>query len=95
MQLDSKSRPGALKRALTAFALFPDMETRVVLIGGAAEAVELEEQVWEGLDEIAELEGVTLDELCTQVHLNYLRGVSFESGLRVYAINYFRELERA
>lgn len=93
MQLDSKSRPGNLKHALSTLALFPDLETRVVMVGGAAEMVELEEQVWQGLDEITDLEGVTLDELCTRVHLTYLRGVSLDSGLRVYAINYFRERE--
>lgn len=95
MQLDSKSRPGNLKHALATLALFPELETRVVLIGGVAEMVELEEQVWQGLDEIADIEGVTLDELCTRIHVGYLRGVSLESGLRVFAINYFREFERA
>lgn len=95
MQLDSKSRPSSLKHALATLALFPELEARLVRIGATAEMVELEEQVWRGLEEIAALEGMSLDELCTLVHLSYLRGMSLDTGLRVYAINYYRELERA
>ena len=77
-------------------APFAVVATQIVQVSGAAvEVVELEEQVWRGLDEIAALEGITLDELCTLVHLTYLRGMSLDTGLRVYAVNYYRELERA
>lgn len=95
MQIDSKARPSSLKHALATLALYPELEARFVRIGAAVEVVELEEQVWRGLDEIAALEGITLDELCTLVHLTYLRGMSLDTGLRVYAVNYYRELERA
>ena len=63
--------------------------SRNVRIGTRRTSVRLEQEMWDALGEICRREGVTLNELCTDIAARQnARG--FTSKLRVFIMSYFR-----
>ena len=63
--------------------------SRNVTIAGHRTSVRLEDEIWEGLDEICRRESLSLAELCTMIERRR-RGASRTSAIRVFILTYFR-----
>ncbi len=62
-----------------------------VRIGDRRTSIRLDDEIWHALQEICAFEGLTMNELCTQIDAT--RGQrSLVSALRVHAVLYFRRL---
>lgn len=69
------------------------LESRNVTVGNKRTSMRLEPQMWDSLERIAQTEGVTLNNLCTQIDLR--RGeIGLTSATRVFIISYYRHLLR-
>jgi predicted DNA-binding ribbon-helix-helix protein len=60
-----------------------------ITVLGKRTSVRLEPAMWEALQEIAERENASLNDICAHVHNNRLES-SLTSALRVYILTYFR-----
>lgn len=60
-----------------------------ITVLGKRTSVRLEPAMWEALQEIAERENASLNDICAYVHNNRLES-SLTSALRVYILTYFR-----
>lgn len=60
-----------------------------ITVLGKRTSVRLEPAMWEALQEIAEKENSSLNDICTYVHHNRLES-SLTSALRVYILTYYR-----
>lgn len=60
-----------------------------ITVLGKRTSVRLEPAMWEALQEIAEKENSSLNDICAYVHHNRLES-SLTSALRVYILTYFR-----
>lgn len=69
------------------------LESRNVTVGNKRTSMRLEPQMWESLEKIARTEGVTINNLCTQIDLRR-RDVGLTSATRVFIISYYRHLVR-
>lgn len=69
------------------------LESRNVTVGGRRTSMRLEPQMWEALESIARGEGITLNNLCTQIDQRR-REVGLTSATRVFIISYYRQLVR-
>ena len=67
------------------------LESRNVTVGNKRTSMRLEQQMWTSLEKIARTEGVTINNLCTQIDLRR-RDVGLTSATRVFIICYFRHL---
>lgn len=69
------------------------LESRNVTVANKRTSMRLEPQMWESLERIARTEGVTINNLCTQIDLR--RGdIGLTSATRVFIISYYRHLVR-
>lgn len=57
-------------------------------------SVRLEPEMWSALHEIAKTEGITIHDVCTAVDDGKTDGESFSSSLRVFLLQYYREVAR-
>ena len=69
------------------------LESRNVTVGGRRTSMRLEPQMWDALESIARSEGMTLNNLCTQIDQRR-REIGLTSATRVFIISYFRQLVR-
>jgi len=71
------------------------MRKRSVRIAGHPTSVSIEPEFWQALKEIAEVRGISLNQLITEIdaaRAGGSRGLS--SALRVFILNYFRRPRR-
>ena len=61
-----------------------------VCIHGHRTSLRLESEIWDAIDEICQLEDVTVHELCTLIELRRT-GANRTSALRAFIVSYFRE----
>lgn len=59
-------------------------------VAGVAFDIEVEGYVADVLAEIAGREGKSIDDLCTEIHYHYTPGLPLSTGVRAYALNYYR-----
>lgn len=65
-------------------------ESRNIVVNGHRTSMRLESEFWDALQEICAREGMTVNQICTQVYRQ--RGkASLTAAIRVYVIAYFRE----
>ena len=70
-----------------------NLESRNVTVGGRRTSMRLEPQMWDALESIARREGMTLNNLCTQVDQRR-REIGPTSATRVFIVSYYRQLVR-
>lgn len=71
------------------------LESRNVTVGNKRTSMRLEPQMWNAIEEIAAREGVTINNLCTQIdkkRTDLAVTVGLTSATRVFIIAYFRRL---
>lgn len=69
------------------------LESRNLTVANKRTSMRLEPQMWDSLERIAKIEGVTINSLCTQI--DFRRGdVGLTSATRVFIISYYRHLVR-
>ena len=65
-------------------------ESRNIVVNGQRTSMRLEVEFWQALDVICERQGMTVNQICTQVGRR--RGTaSLTAAVRVYVITYFRD----
>lgn len=64
-----------------------------VRIAGRRTSVRLDSEIWEALQAICEIRGISIHDLCTEVE-GTRGGRSLVSALRVYAVLFFREMAK-
>lgn len=90
MQLQRKTCDFRLSPDLASLIQAPTNVCRTVAIDGTEFAVELEDSIWDSLDEIAQTQRRPLEALCADVLYGQLRGITLASALRVFVLNHFR-----
>ena len=65
--------------------------TRNIFLNGRRTSLRIEMPVWDGLDEIARREGMSINELCTHIDCNRPER-SLTASVRVYVLTYFRAM---
>lgn len=68
--------------------------SRSVSLGGRRIGVRLESSIWNGLIDIGERKGLSIDELCADID-GRRRGIPLATAIRVYVLDYFRADGRA
>jgi predicted DNA-binding ribbon-helix-helix protein len=71
------------------------LESRNVTVGNKRTSMRLEPQMWDAIEQIAVREGVTINNLCTQIdkrRADRSSPVGLTSATRVFIISYFRRL---
>ncbi|AWJ86542.1 hypothetical protein TSH58p_23990 (plasmid) [Azospirillum sp. TSH58] len=65
---------------------------RNVYVAGKRTSMRLESAFWEGLEDIARMESLTLGELCNRLaeRLGSVDASNLSSAVRVYVLEYFR-----
>lgn len=76
---------------LSSLAAPPMVVSRSVMVGGRRASLRLEVMIWDGLKEIAQRNGKTLESLCTEIYDNRTEGIPFATSVRVYVLNHFRK----
>jgi len=76
---------------LSSLAAPPTVVSRSVMVGGRRASLRLEATIWDGLKEIAQQEGKTLEALCAEIHESRTEGIPFATSVRVFVLNYFRD----
>jgi predicted DNA-binding ribbon-helix-helix protein len=66
--------------------------TRNIVIRGKRTSVRMEAAFWDGLAEIAQREGLALNDLCEQINDARLEGGNLTSAIRVFVQSYFAML---
>jgi len=66
--------------------------TRNIVIRGRRTSVRMEAAFWDGLAEIAQREGLTLNDLCEKIDDARLEGGNLTSAIRVFVQSYFAML---
>jgi|OM-RGC.v1.027190944 predicted DNA-binding ribbon-helix-helix protein len=69
------------------------LESRNVTVGSRRTSMRLEPQMWDALESIARLEGMTINNLCTQIDFRR-RKTGLTSATRVFIVSYYRHLVR-
>ncbi|WP_429225732.1 ribbon-helix-helix domain-containing protein [Inquilinus ginsengisoli] len=72
----------------------PTSRTRNVTIGGARSSIRLEDAFWDGLDEIIQREGVTLDQLITGIRRRLSPDANLSGAVRVFIQSYYYALSQ-
>jgi predicted DNA-binding ribbon-helix-helix protein len=70
------------------------LESRNVTVGGRRTSMRLEPQMWDAIETIARLEGMTLNSLCAEIDRRR-RDIGLTSATRVFIISYYRHLVRS
>ena len=68
------------------------LQSRNIRIHKRRTSVRLEPEMWNALNEIAELEGCSVHDLCGAVHDLKEMGSSFTAALRVFMMEYYRSV---
>ena len=68
------------------------LQSRNVRIHKRRTSVRLEPEMWNALNEIAELEGCSVHDLCGAVHDLKEKSASFTAALRVFMMEYYRSV---
>jgi predicted DNA-binding ribbon-helix-helix protein len=71
------------------------LESRNVTVGNKRTSMRLEPQMWDAIEQIAVREGVTINNLCTQIdkrRSDRTLPVGLTSATRIFIISYFRRL---
>ncbi|MCL2474132.1 MAG: ribbon-helix-helix domain-containing protein [Alphaproteobacteria bacterium] len=61
-----------------------------VIIESRRTSVRLEPEMWSGLGEISQREGLTVHKICTDVSQQKLKDTSLTAAIRVFIMSYFR-----
>lgn len=69
------------------------LESRNVTVGNRRTSMRLEPQMWDALESISRLEGMTINNLCAQIDLRR-RKAGLTSATRVFIVSYFRHMVR-
>lgn len=85
-----KQPPSPLELALDWVGASPGLVSRNVKIAGRRTSIRLALGMWEALKEIAAEEGLSLDELLTQVDTHRPRKVRLSNFVRTFALGYCR-----
>lgn len=75
---------------LSSLSAPPTVVSRSVTVAGRRASLRLEATIWDGLKEIAQTDGKTLNDLCSEIHEGRTDGIPFATSVRVYVLNYFR-----
>ena len=67
-----------------------EQESRNVVVNGHRTSMRLEKEFWGALQEICAREGMTVNQVCTQVS-RQKGSASLTAAIRVFVITYFRE----
>src|SRR3954452_807120 len=67
---------------------------KAVYLDKRKSSVRLEPVMWDALDDIARLEGISRPELIRRVDRGLGRNESLTAALRIYVVNYYRALSR-
>lgn len=70
------------------------LNTRNMKLAGHRTSLRLEPFMWDALEDISKREGVSINEICTQIHerINeYEEEVSLTSAIRVFIASYYRK----
>ncbi|MEQ9332937.1 MAG: ribbon-helix-helix domain-containing protein [Thalassobaculum sp.] len=70
------------------------LESRNVTVGGRRTSMRLEPQMWDAIETIAKLEGMSINRLCAEIDQRR-RDVGLTSATRVFIISYYRQLVRS
>lgn len=73
---------------------WPAMSVRVVPVGNGQRRVRLENAVWDGLDAIAQSEGLLTKQLCAKLDARRSESVALSSEIRSFVLDYFRRKDR-
>jgi predicted DNA-binding ribbon-helix-helix protein len=71
------------------------LQSKNVRIHDRRTSVRLEPAMWSALNEVAELEGCTIHEICGAVHDLKEKRTSFTAALRVFLMEYYRNVSRS
>ena len=63
---------------------------RNIRIHGRRTSIRLDEQMWQALNEIAEIENCNIHDLCSTVYDSKDRDTGFTAALRSFLMNYYR-----
>ncbi|WP_350186410.1 ribbon-helix-helix domain-containing protein [Thalassobaculum sp.] len=63
-------------------------------VGGRRTSMRLEPQMWDAIETIAKLEGMSINRLCAEIDQRR-RDVGLTSATRVFIISYYRQLVRS
>ncbi len=69
------------------------LESRNVTVGGRRTSMRLEPQMWDAIETIARLEGMTINRLCAEIDRRR-QDIGLTSATRVFIISYYRQLVR-
>ena len=69
----------------------PNRQRRNITLGQRRTSVSLEEQIWDGINDICRREAVSIDELCRAVEMRRVES-SMSSALRIFLLTYFRHV---
>lgn len=71
------------------------LQSRNVRIHGRRTSVRLEQEMWSALNEISALEHCTVHEICGAVNDRKGEGMSFTAALRVFLMEYYRNVGKS
>lgn len=63
--------------------------SRNIVIGGHRTSIRLEPELWEALKTVSQMEGQSVNELCSRIANNDWREGGFTSAVRVFVVKYF------
>ncbi|WP_247882324.1 ribbon-helix-helix domain-containing protein [Azospirillum sp. TSA2s] len=69
---------------------WPVMSVRIVPVEDGERRVRLENAVWDGLDAIAQAEGLLTKQLCAKLDARRSKNVALSSEIRSFVLDYFR-----
>ncbi len=75
---------------LSSLSAQPVVVSRSVSLGGRRASLRLEATIWDGLKDIAQREGKSVEALCADIDASRTQGIPFATSVRVYVLNYFR-----
>lgn len=75
---------------LSSLMAWPAMSVRVVSVEEGERRVRLENAVWDGLDAIAQAEGLLTKQLCAKLDARRAKDVDLSSEIRSFVLDYFR-----
>ena len=65
---------------------------RNIRIHGRRTSIRLDDHMWDALNEITNLEGCTVHDICAIVHDKKEKSVGFTAALRVFLLHYYRAI---
>jgi predicted DNA-binding ribbon-helix-helix protein len=62
-----------------------------IAVSGRRTTIRLEDEMWESLKAIAQLEGCTISDLCTSINAQIKHSENLSSAIRVFVMKYYRD----